>query len=78
MLLVCVLVFDDSVVIRKLLSEALALNEPLSVAQGMPRAVVSSGPADKICPLNEIGKEVIARMEANRIPHLPTSARELT
>jgi chemotaxis response regulator CheB len=72
------LVFDDSVVIRELRSEALALNEPLSVARGMPRAVVSSEPADKICPLNEISKEVIARMQANRIPHLPTSARELT
>ncbi len=77
MLPVHVLVVDDSVVMCKLMAEALASNEASSVVWGVPGAVVSSALADKTCPLKEIGREVIARVQANRMPHLAKSARAL-
>lgn len=42
-------------------------DEATSVVWGMPGAVVSAGIADKICPLTEIGQEVIRRVNTGRV-----------
>ena len=41
---------------------------------GMPGAVVSAGIADKICPLQEIGPEIIRRVTSRQLqPSLPAN-----
>ena len=41
-------------------------DEASSVVWGMPGAVVSAGAADKICPLPEIGQEIVRRVTSSR------------
>ena len=43
-----------------------AQDEATSVVWGMPGAVVSGGLADKICPLHEIGREIVNRISNGR------------
>jgi len=52
--------------IREAGGEILVQDEASSVVWGMPRAVVSAGAADKICPLAEISLEVVRRVTASR------------
>ncbi len=52
--------------IREAGGEILVQDEPSSVVWGMPGAVVSSGLADKICPLTEISAEILRRVDASR------------
>jgi len=46
--------------------EILVQDESSSVVWGMPGAVVSSGLADRICPLSEISEEIVRRVKASR------------
>lgn len=58
--------------------EIVVQDEASSVVWGMPGAVVSAGAADKICPLPEIGLELIRRVRASRMPApLPAAAMKL-
>jgi two-component system chemotaxis response regulator CheB len=52
--------------IREAGGEILVQDEPSSVVWGMPGAVVSTGAADKICPLSEISQEIVRRVAASR------------
>ena len=52
--------------IREAGGEILVQDEASSVVWGMPGAVVSAGNADKICPLPEIGQEIVRRVTSNR------------
>jgi len=52
--------------IRDAGGEILVQDEPSSVVWGMPGAVVTSGLADRICPLPEISQEIVRRVEASR------------
>jgi two-component system, chemotaxis family, protein-glutamate methylesterase/glutaminase len=52
--------------IREAGGEILVQDEPSSVVWGMPGAVVSSGLADKICPLPQISEEIVRRVKASR------------
>jgi two-component system chemotaxis response regulator CheB len=47
--------------------QILVQDEATSVVWGMPGAVVNAGLADKICPLPEIGLEVMRRITASRV-----------
>jgi two-component system, chemotaxis family, protein-glutamate methylesterase/glutaminase len=49
-------------------------DETSSVVWGMPGAVVSAGIADKVCPLTEIGQEVIRRVTASRMSSAAVTA----
>jgi len=53
--------------IREAGGQVLVQDEASSVVWGMPGAVVSAGAADKICPLTEIGEEVVLRVTAGRL-----------
>lgn len=46
--------------------EILVQDEPSSVVWGMPGSVVSSGLADRICPLSEISEEIVRRVKSSR------------
>jgi two-component system, chemotaxis family, protein-glutamate methylesterase/glutaminase len=52
--------------IREAGGEVLVQDETSSVVWGMPGAVVTSGVADKVCPLGEISQEIVRRVEASR------------
>jgi two-component system chemotaxis response regulator CheB len=52
--------------IREAGGEVVVQDEPSSVVWGMPGAVVSAGAADRICPLPEISREIIARVASGR------------
>jgi len=54
--------------IREAGGEIIVQDEASSVVWGMPGAVVSAGAADKICPLQEIGQEIVRRVTAGRMP----------
>ena len=41
-------------------------DEASSVVWGMPRAVVSTGAAERICPLEQIGQEILRRVHSSR------------
>jgi two-component system, chemotaxis family, protein-glutamate methylesterase/glutaminase len=49
-------------------------DEASSVVWGMPGAVVSAGIADKVCPLAEMGQEVIRRVIASRMSSTAVAA----
>lgn len=60
--------------IREVGGEIVAQDEASSVVWGMPGAVVSAGIADKICPLQEIGPEIIRRVTSRQLqPSLPAN-----
>lgn len=52
--------------VREAGGEVLVQDEASSVVWGMPGAVVSAGMADKICPLAEIGLEIVRRVSSGR------------
>lgn len=55
--------------IREAGGEILVQDEASSVVWGMPGAVVSAGIADKVCPLGEIGGEIVRRVAAKKTSH---------
>lgn len=52
--------------IREAGGEILVQDEASSVVWGMPGAVVSAGAANRVCPLPELGREIVRRVGANR------------
>jgi two-component system chemotaxis response regulator CheB len=60
--------------IRDAGGEILVQDESSSVVWGMPGAVVSSGLADRICPLSEISEEIVRRVKASRKHTIAVSA----
>lgn len=53
--------------IREAGGEVLVQDQASSVVWGMPGAVVSAGAADMICPISEMGAEVIRRVGVRRV-----------
>lgn len=60
--------------IRQAGGEIFVQDEASSVVWGMPGAIVNSGGADKICPLLEMSREIIARVFPNSMGNAATSA----
>ncbi len=58
--------------IREAGGEIVVQDEASSVVWGMPGAVVSAGLADKICPLDQLGEDIIRRVTASRASHQAT------
>ncbi len=56
----------------------LVQDEASSVVWGMPGAVVSAGVADKICPLLEIGPEIVRRVISSRARDTAVAAKQTT
>jgi len=52
--------------IREAGGQVLVQDEASSVVWGMPGAVVSLQCVDKICPLAELGQEIVRRVSAGR------------
>ncbi|MBI3646374.1 MAG: chemotaxis response regulator protein-glutamate methylesterase [Acidobacteriales bacterium] len=57
-------------VIREAGGEVVVQDEATSVVWGMPGNVVAAGQADRICPLGEIGAEVVRRVACSRLASL--------
>ena len=61
--------------IREAGGEIIVQDEASSVVWGMPGAVLSSAGADLICPLPEIGNQVLRKVEASRLRTSNATAR---
>lgn len=61
---------DDGTIGGKLIkrqgAKMIAQNEETSVVYGMPRSVVEAGIADLICPLNDVGREIVNCVKRSR------------
>ncbi|MCC9607520.1 chemotaxis response regulator protein-glutamate methylesterase [Blastopirellula sp. JC732] len=61
---------DDGTVgcrlLKRLGANIIAQNEESSVVYGMPRSIVEAGLADLICPLNDVGREIVNCVKRSR------------
>jgi two-component system chemotaxis response regulator CheB len=58
--------------IRELGGQVLAQDQASSIVWGMPGFVVSAGLADKVLPIDQMGFEIIRRVQRGRTPAQPT------
>ncbi|PQO35557.1 chemotaxis response regulator protein-glutamate methylesterase [Blastopirellula marina] len=61
---------DDGTIGSKLIkrqgAKIIAQNEESSIVYGMPRSIVEAGIADLICPLNDVGREIVNCVKRSR------------
>jgi len=55
--------------IRETGGQVIAQDEPTSVVWGMPGAIVNSGLANQVCPLQRIAGEVVRRVSRKSYSH---------